>query len=180
MFRFYSIFDHLYLIINDLYAMVFHCYSMTSIYIPNFSFVFYITIFVLYNIELHSIVSYLYFYISHLYSIFSCFYYIIVYLHSIIYICIQCLFITFYKRLFIFDVLHLYSIVKAQENLHNNMCALLGLIRVVAAGWAYMGRRGEGSEGAIICGVAIVGQIGWVEMWKWGWLGGGRVCLGMG
>ena len=180
MFRFYSIFDHLYLIINYLYAIVFHYYSMTSIYIPNFSFLFCITIFVLYNIDLHSIVSYLYFYISHLYSIFSCFYYIIVYLHSIIYICIQSLFITFYKRLFIFDVRHLYSIVKAQENLHNDMCALLGLIRVVAAGWAYRGRRGEGLEGAIICGVAIVGQIGLGEMWEWVWLGGGRVCLGVG
>ena len=43
MFRFYSIFDHFYVIINDLYAIVFHYYSITSIYIPNFSFVFYIT-----------------------------------------------------------------------------------------------------------------------------------------
>ena len=47
LFRFYSIFDHFYVIINDLYAIVlFHNYSITSIYIPNFSFVFYITIFV--------------------------------------------------------------------------------------------------------------------------------------
>ena len=58
MFRFYSIFDHLYLIINDLYAIVFHYYSMTSIYIPKFSFVFYITMFVLYNNDLYSIFSY--------------------------------------------------------------------------------------------------------------------------
>ena len=59
-------------------------------------------------------------------------------------------------------------------------CALLGLMRVVTAGWAYRGRRGEGLECAIICGVAIVGQIGWVEVWEWIWLGGGRVCLGVG
>ena len=44
-FRCYSIFDHLYLIINDLYAIVFHLYSMTCIYIPKFSFVFYITVY---------------------------------------------------------------------------------------------------------------------------------------
>ena len=69
------------------------------------------------------------------------------------------MFITFYKRLFKFDVLHLYSIVKAQENLHNDMCALLGLMRVVAAGWAYRGRRVEGLEGALICGVAKVGRL---------------------
>ena len=55
MFRFYSIFNHLYLIINDLYAIVFHSYSMNSIYIPKFSFVFYITIFVLYNSDLIAI-----------------------------------------------------------------------------------------------------------------------------
>ena len=51
---------------------------------------------------------------------------------------------------------------------------------IVAAGWAYRGRRDEGLEGAIIYGVAIVGQIGWVELWEWVWLGGGRVCLGVG
>ena len=34
--------------------------------------------------------------------------------------------LLFYKRLSIFDVLHLYSIVKAQQNLPNDMCALLG------------------------------------------------------
>ena len=60
----------MYLIINDLYAIVFHYYSMTSIYIPNFSFVFYFTIFVLYNIDLYSIVSYLYLIFVHFYSIF--------------------------------------------------------------------------------------------------------------
>ena len=86
-----------------------------------------------------------------------------VYLHSIIYICIQSLFITFYKRLFIFDVLHLFSIVKVQENLHNDMYALLGLMsHCRGGGCAYRGRRGEGLEGVIICGVAIVGQMGWV------------------
>ena len=70
MFRFYSIFDHLCLIIINLYAIVFHYYSMTSIYIPNFSFVFYITIFVLYNKDLYSIFSYLYLIFVHFYSIF--------------------------------------------------------------------------------------------------------------
>ena len=62
-----------------------------------------------------------------------------------------------YKRLFICDVLHLYSIVKAQQNLPNDMCALLGLMRVFTAGWAYRGRRGEGLEGTIIYGVGMVG-----------------------
>ena len=70
MFCFYSIFDHLYLIINDLYAKVFHYYSVTSIYIPNFSFVFYIPIFVWYNSHLYSIFSYLYLIFVHFYSIF--------------------------------------------------------------------------------------------------------------
>ena len=70
MFRFYSVFDHLYSIINDLYAIVFHYCSMTSIYIPNFTFVFYITIFVLYNNDLYSILSYLYLIFVHFYSIF--------------------------------------------------------------------------------------------------------------
>ena len=46
MFRSYSIFDNLYLIIHDLYGIVIHYYSMTSIYIQNFSFVFFITIFI--------------------------------------------------------------------------------------------------------------------------------------
>ena len=91
------------LVINDCYAIVFHNYSLTSIYIPNVSFVFYITIFVFYNRELYSIYSHLYlifvyfvsiFLIYSVYSIVSCFYYIIAYLHSIIYIYIQSLFIT--------------------------------------------------------------------------------------
>ena len=71
MFRFYSIFDHLYLIINDLYAIEFHYYSMTWIYIPNFSFVFYITIFVLYNSDLYSIFSYLYLYLININQTFT-------------------------------------------------------------------------------------------------------------
>ena len=70
MFRSYSIFDHLYLIINDLFAIVFHKYSITSIYIPNFSFAVYITIFVLYNSDLYSVFSCLYLIFVHLYSIF--------------------------------------------------------------------------------------------------------------
>ena len=41
----------------------------------------------------------------------------------------------------------MYSIVKAQRNLPNGMCALLGLKRVLAAEWAYRARRGEGLEG---------------------------------
>ena len=65
--------------------------------------------------------------------------------------------LLFYKRLFIFDVLHLYSIVKAQQNLPNDMCALLGLMRVFAAGCAYRGRRGEGLESTTIYGVCMVG-----------------------
>ena len=59
--------DHFYVIINDLYAIVFYYYSMTSIYIPHFSFVFYITI--LYNSDLYSIFSYLYLIFVHVYSI---------------------------------------------------------------------------------------------------------------
>ena len=69
MFRFCSIFDHFYVVINDLYAIAFQYYSITSIYIPNFSFVFYITIFVLYNRDLHSIFSYLYLIFVHFYYI---------------------------------------------------------------------------------------------------------------
>ena len=38
----------------------------------------------------------------------------------------------------------MYSIVKVQQNFHNDMCALLGLMRVFAVGWAYMGRWDEG------------------------------------
>ena len=52
--------------------------------------------------------------------------------------------LLFNKRLFIFDVLHLYSIVKAQQNLHNDICALLGLMRVFAMGLAYRGGKDEG------------------------------------
>ena len=37
----------------------------------------------------------------------------------------------------------MYSIVKAQQNLHNDMCALLGLMRDFAVGWAYRGGRDE-------------------------------------
>ena len=70
MFRFYSVFDHLYLTINDLYAIVFHYYSMTSIYILNVSFPFYITIFVLYKSDLYSVFSYLYLIFVDFYSIF--------------------------------------------------------------------------------------------------------------
>ena len=103
---------------------------MISIYIPNFSLVFYITIFVLYNSDLYSIFSYL------------------------------------------------YSIVNVEQNLPNDMCALLGLMRVLAAEWAYRGRRGEGLEGTIICGVCMVGQTGWFEVWEWVWLGGGRCVWG--
>ena len=70
MFGFYSIFDHFYVIINDLYATEFYYYSITSIYIPNFSFVFYTTIFLLYNSDLYSIFSYMNLIFVHFYSIF--------------------------------------------------------------------------------------------------------------
>ena len=53
---FYSIFDHY--------------YSRTSIYIPIFSFVFYITVFVLYDRDLYSIFSDLCLIFVHFYSIF--------------------------------------------------------------------------------------------------------------
>ena len=65
--------------------------------------------------------------------------------------------LLFFKRLFIFEVLHLYSIGKAQQNLPNDMCALLGLMQVFAAEWAHRGKRGEDLEGTIICGVCMVG-----------------------
>ena len=58
------------------------------------------------------------------------------------------------------------------------MCALLGLIRVFAAGWAYRGRRGEDLEGTIIYGVGMVGS--WVGLRcgsGTGWEGVGCVCL---
>ena len=73
---------------------------------------------------------------SHLYAIFPCFFYIIAYLHSILLCVFNLCSLLFYKRLFIFDVFHLFSIVMAHENLHNDMCALLGLMRVFAMGWA--------------------------------------------
>ena len=79
------------------------------------------------------------------------------YLHSIITFVFSLYSLLFYKRLFIFDVLHVYSIVKAQQNLPNGMCALLGLMRVFAADWVYRGRRGESFEGTILCGVGMVG-----------------------
>ena len=90
------------------------------------------------------------FYISHLYFIFS--YYVILYYCLLTFVFKLCS-LLFYKRLFICDTLHLYSIVKAQQNI----CALLGLMRVFAAGWAYRGRRGEGLEGTIIYWVGMVG-----------------------
>ena len=114
---------------------------MTSIYVPNFSFVFYITIFVLYNSDLYSIFSYLFLIFVHLYSIFLIyirrFHVSIIYrlyLYSIITFVFNLCSLPFYKRLFIFDVLHLYSIVKAEQSLHNDMCALLGLMRIIATG----------------------------------------------
>ena len=135
---------------------------MTSIYIPNFSFVFCITIFGLYNSDLYSIFSYLYlvfvhFYISHLYSKVSCFYYInaLFTFNNFTFVFNLCS-LLFYKRLFIFDVLHLYSIVKAQQNLPNGICALLGMMRVFAADWAYSGRRDEDLKGTILCEMGML------------------------
>ena len=40
--------------------------------------------------------------------------------------------------------LHLYSIVKAQQNLHNDICALLGLMGDFAMGLAYRGGKDGG------------------------------------
>ena len=109
-------------------------------------------------------------YISHLYSIFSFFYCLIAYLHSIVFTFVFNLCsLLFYKRLFIFDVLHLYSIVKAQQNLPNDMCALPGLMRVFAAEWAYRGRKGWGFGGydnmwsvwSVYGGVDGVDGLGW-------------------
>ena len=69
----------------------------------------------------------------------------------------------------------MYSIIKAQQNLHNDMCDLLGLMRVFAVEWAYWGGRDEGSGydefGRWIglgCGIGI----GWVGcVWCWDSIG---------
>ena len=81
--------------------------------------------------------------------------------------------LLFYKRLSIFDVLHLYSIVKAQQNLHNDICALLGLMGVFAMGLAYRGRKDEGWS-----------YDEWLWLGRWVGLGvweggglGGAVCV---
>ena len=56
------------------------------------------------------------------------------------------IFVHYYSisGVFIFDVLHLYSLVKAQQNLQNDICALLGLMGVFAMGLAYRGGKDEG------------------------------------
>ena len=97
MFRFYSIFVHLYLIINDLYAIVFHYYSMTSIYIPNFSFVFYV------NIYLYCIIM---IYIRYFHICIQSLFISILYFSFVFYLFIFLL----YNCLFTFNNLHLYSI----------------------------------------------------------------------
>ena len=66
----------------------------------------------------------------------------------------------------------MYSIVKAQQNLHNDICALLGLMRVFAVGWAFRAGRNEGGYmmnwvDGLGCGVGSgVGVgVGWVGGW---------------
>ena len=126
MFLFYSIFDHFYVIINDLYTIVFHYNSMTSIYIPNFLFVFYITIFVLYNRNLYSIFSYLYlissFFISILY-----FRFIFCISMFLLHNCLFTFNYFYFIRCFTF-VFNTQDTAKPD----NDMCALLGLMRVFA------------------------------------------------
>ena len=117
----HCIFLDLYLIFGHFYSILLHCYCIfLDLYCIIVIYYRYILIFVF------NLCSFL-FNISHLYSIFSCFYYKIAYLHSIILFVFNLCSLLFYKRLFIFDFLHLYSIVKAQQNLHNDICALLGL-----------------------------------------------------
>ena len=61
---------------------------------------------------------------------------------------------------FYWILLHYYCIcldLYLMSGLPNNTCALLGLMRVFAAGRAYRSRRGEGLEGTIIYGVGMVG-----------------------
>ena len=81
-------------------------------------------------------------------------------------------------------MLYLYSIVKAQQNLHNDMCALQDYCLVFAAGWIYRGRRGEGWVGTGLCGVGVMGSMGWVRgvgvgLFGMGWgVSGGRDSVG--
>ena len=117
------------------------------------------------------------FYIFHLYSIFSCFYYVIAYLHSVILFVFNLCSLLFYKPLFIFDVLHLYSVDKAQQNLHNDICALLGLMGVFAMGLAYRGGKDEGWSYDEWLWLGIWVGLG---MWQGGWVGWGGVCLVLG
>ena len=66
----------------------------------------------------------------------------------------------------------MYSIVKAQQNLHNDICVLLGLMGVFAMGLAYRGGKDEGwsyDEGLWLGG--------WVGLGMWGGVGGGAVCV---
>ena len=98
------------------------------------------------------------------------------YLNLILFVFNLCSFL-FNKRLFIFDVLHLYSLVKAQQNLHNDICALLGLMGVFAMGLAY---RGGKDEGWSYDEWLWLGR--WVGLGKWEgeWVGWRGVCLVLG
>ena len=96
---------------------------------------------------------------------FSCFYYIIlIYIQYVLFVFNLCS-LLFYNCLFTFDVLHLYSIVKAQQNLQNDRCALLGLMRDSTVGWADRGGRYEG-WGYDVDG--LVDGLGWGG-WDWEW-----------
>ena len=57
-------------------------------------------------------------------------------------------------------MLHLYSIIKAQQNLINDICALLGLMRDFAVGWAYRGGR-DGHIGAE--GMRFGAMMNWLD-----------------
>ena len=134
----HCIFLDLYLIFGHFYSILLHCYCIfLDLYCIIVIYYRYILICVF------NLCSFL-FYISYLYSIFSCFYYIIAYLHSIFLFVFNLCSLLFNKRLFIFYVLHLYSLVKAQKKLHNDICALLGLMGVFAMGLAYRGGKDEG------------------------------------
>ena len=134
---------------------------------------------VLYNRDLYSIFSYLYLIFVHFYSIFLFIFYLYIFLLY------NCLFtfnlcsLLFYNRLFILDVLDLYSIVKAQQNLHNELCALLGLTRVV--GWDGHIGAGRLKVGAMmnwVDGLGLGGGLGFGVGVGVGWVSG--VCLVLG
>ena len=66
----------------------------------------------------------------------------------------------------------MYSIVKAQRNLHNDTCDLLGLIRIFAVRWTY--RAGWMRVAGMMNDCGWVDWLGWVRLWEreleWEWL----------